>query len=305
MEADAARAVQLLVAAQTGDVERIRALLPPCGYPAGESAAIRAAAGGVTLLMAAAAGGHHAMVELLLRRGADPARRVGAASQRGLLRPRRGPPVPGGAARHRGGRGAGADGHQLGPSLAGRVPRGAALAFPGAPWWRASWRFGAAGPACLPTRPLPDRSGWVCGVVRPGMLIRIGILRALWSSSTNGPYHCGSDFSSAVALTCRLACPAVSSVRRAPRPERGEGAVRNPAKAGRSVCGASPTDAAGSATNHFMTECSVCIPIGAAPVPAPLRRGGRPAPCRAAPARPRASVSQRGAYVGCEQAIGG
>ncbi len=43
--------------------------------PGGESAAIRAAAGGVTLLMAAAAGGHHAMVELLLRRGADPARR--------------------------------------------------------------------------------------------------------------------------------------------------------------------------------------------------------------------------------------
>ena len=75
MEAKGARAVELLVAARTGDVERVRALLPPCGYPARDGAAIRAATGGVTLLMAAAAGGHDAMVELLLQRGADPVRR--------------------------------------------------------------------------------------------------------------------------------------------------------------------------------------------------------------------------------------
>jgi ankyrin repeat protein len=73
MEADAARAVELLVAAQTGDVARLRALLPLCGDPVENGAA--AVTGGVTLLMAAAASGHEAMVELLLERGEDPARR--------------------------------------------------------------------------------------------------------------------------------------------------------------------------------------------------------------------------------------
>src|ERR687886_283401 len=69
MDADRARAAELLVAAQTGDVERVRALLPPCGDGAA------APPGGVTPLMAAAAGGHEPTVELLMRRGADPARR--------------------------------------------------------------------------------------------------------------------------------------------------------------------------------------------------------------------------------------
>jgi len=61
------------VAAQTGDVARLRALLPLCGDPVENGAA--AATGGVTPLMAAAAGGHAAVVELLLCCGADPARR--------------------------------------------------------------------------------------------------------------------------------------------------------------------------------------------------------------------------------------
>jgi len=75
MEADGARTAELLAAVRTGDVERVRSLLPPCGDPAEEAAAVRAAAGGVTLLMAAAAGGHEVVVEVLLQRGSDPARR--------------------------------------------------------------------------------------------------------------------------------------------------------------------------------------------------------------------------------------
>ena len=73
METDRARAVELLAAAQIGDVERVRELLPPCGNPTEDGTG--AATGGVTPLMAAAAGGHEPMVELLLRCGADPARR--------------------------------------------------------------------------------------------------------------------------------------------------------------------------------------------------------------------------------------
>jgi Ankyrin repeats (3 copies) len=73
MEAGRAGAVELLVAALVGDVERARMLLPPCGNPAEDGTG--AATGGVTPLMAAAAGGHEPMVELLLRCGADPARR--------------------------------------------------------------------------------------------------------------------------------------------------------------------------------------------------------------------------------------
>jgi ankyrin repeat protein len=73
MEIDRAKAVELLVAAQTGDMKRARGLLPPCGDGAEDGAV--AAPGGVTPLMAAAAGGHEPMVELLLRCGADPARR--------------------------------------------------------------------------------------------------------------------------------------------------------------------------------------------------------------------------------------
>jgi ankyrin repeat protein len=73
MEIDRARAVELFVAAQIGDVERVQTLLPPCGDCAEDGVA--AATGGVTPLMAAAAGGYEPMVELLLRCGADPARR--------------------------------------------------------------------------------------------------------------------------------------------------------------------------------------------------------------------------------------
>ncbi len=73
MEADRSRAVELLAAAQIGDVERVRVMLPPCGNPAEDGSG--AATGGVTPLMAAAAGGHVPVVELLLRCGADPARR--------------------------------------------------------------------------------------------------------------------------------------------------------------------------------------------------------------------------------------
>jgi Ankyrin repeats (3 copies) len=73
METDRAGAVELLIAAQIGNVERVRMLLPPCGNPAEDGSG--AATGGVTPLMAAAAGGHGSMVELLLRCGADPARR--------------------------------------------------------------------------------------------------------------------------------------------------------------------------------------------------------------------------------------
>jgi ankyrin repeat protein len=73
MDADVVRAVDLFAAARSGDVERVRALLPPCGDPTVDGP--RDAPGGLTPLMLAAAGGHGAVVELLLRCGADPARR--------------------------------------------------------------------------------------------------------------------------------------------------------------------------------------------------------------------------------------
>ena len=73
MDADVVRAVDLFVAAQSGDAERVRTLLPPYGDPVVDGPP--AAPGGLTPLMIAAAGGHEAVVELLLRCGADPARR--------------------------------------------------------------------------------------------------------------------------------------------------------------------------------------------------------------------------------------
>ena len=66
-------AAKLLAAARAGDVERVRALLPPAGNPEEDGAP--GAPGGVTPLMAAAAAGHEAVVELLLARGADAAKR--------------------------------------------------------------------------------------------------------------------------------------------------------------------------------------------------------------------------------------
>ena len=73
MDVDVARAVDLFAALQTGDVEQVRTLLPPYGDPVVDGPP--AAPGGLTPLMIAAAGGHEAVVELLLRCGADPARR--------------------------------------------------------------------------------------------------------------------------------------------------------------------------------------------------------------------------------------
>jgi uncharacterized protein len=73
MDVSIAKAVELFAAAQSGDVARVRALLPPCGDPAVDGPP--AAPGGLTPLMIAAAGGHEAVVELLLRCGADPTRR--------------------------------------------------------------------------------------------------------------------------------------------------------------------------------------------------------------------------------------
>ena len=64
-------AVALLVAAATGDLEQVRALVPMCGAECLEGPPGAPA----TPLMAAAAGGHVAVVEALLRRGADASRR--------------------------------------------------------------------------------------------------------------------------------------------------------------------------------------------------------------------------------------
>jgi hypothetical protein len=73
MERDADLASELLAAARAGDVERVRALVPPAGSLEEDGAP--GAPDGVTPLMAAAAGGHEAVVEELLARGADAAKR--------------------------------------------------------------------------------------------------------------------------------------------------------------------------------------------------------------------------------------
>ncbi len=73
MDLDVARAVALFAAAQRGDVERVRTLLPPYGDPVVDGPP--AAPGGLTPLMIAASGGHEAVVEVLLACGADPAQR--------------------------------------------------------------------------------------------------------------------------------------------------------------------------------------------------------------------------------------
>ncbi len=65
-------ASKLLAAARAGDVEQVRALVPPAGNP--EEDGPPDAPGGVTPLMAAAAAGHEKVVEVLLARGADAAR---------------------------------------------------------------------------------------------------------------------------------------------------------------------------------------------------------------------------------------
>ena len=66
-------ASRLLAAARAGDVERVRALVPPAGSP--EEDGPPDAPGGVTPLMAAASAGHEEVVEALLERGADAAKR--------------------------------------------------------------------------------------------------------------------------------------------------------------------------------------------------------------------------------------
>src|SRR5919107_1531674 len=70
---DTELASRLLAAAQAGDAERVRALVPPAGSP--EEDGPPDAPGGVTPLMAAAAAGHEAVVEVLLECGADAAKR--------------------------------------------------------------------------------------------------------------------------------------------------------------------------------------------------------------------------------------
>jgi Ankyrin repeats (3 copies) len=64
MGVDVVRAVDLYAAAQRGDVDRVRTLLPPYGDPVVDG--LPDAPGGVTPLMIAAFGGHAAVVELLL-----------------------------------------------------------------------------------------------------------------------------------------------------------------------------------------------------------------------------------------------
>ena len=73
MECDKAKALELLFAAQAGNLARVRLLLLPCGDPAADC--VPDAPDALTPLMAAAAGGHEAVVELLLQCGADAARR--------------------------------------------------------------------------------------------------------------------------------------------------------------------------------------------------------------------------------------
>jgi Ankyrin repeats (3 copies) len=73
MKANARKAAALFAAVRVGDVERLRALLPPCGDPAEDG--MPAEPGGVTPLMAAAASGREAAAEVLLQCGADPTRR--------------------------------------------------------------------------------------------------------------------------------------------------------------------------------------------------------------------------------------
>src|SRR3954464_12434809 len=73
MDVDVRRAVDLFAAARGGNVGQVRTLLPPSGGRVVDGPP--AAPGGLTPLMIAAAGGHEAVGELLLRCGADPARR--------------------------------------------------------------------------------------------------------------------------------------------------------------------------------------------------------------------------------------
>jgi len=73
MAMDTQLASRLLAAARAGDVERVRALVPPAGNP--EEDGPRDARDGITPLMAAAAAGHEQVVEVLLARGADAAKR--------------------------------------------------------------------------------------------------------------------------------------------------------------------------------------------------------------------------------------
>lgn len=67
---DITRSTELVAAARSGDVSRLRALLPSAG-----NLSPITVEDGITPLMAAAACGHQEAVELLLERGSNPARR--------------------------------------------------------------------------------------------------------------------------------------------------------------------------------------------------------------------------------------
>ena len=74
-------ASKLLAAARAGDVEQVRALVPPAGNP--EEDGPPDAPGGITPLMAAAAAGHEEVVEVLLARSDARGRRAAAYARSG------------------------------------------------------------------------------------------------------------------------------------------------------------------------------------------------------------------------------
>ena len=88
----------------------------------------------------------------------------------------------------------------------------------------APWRFRWAWPPFFQVRIPLDRSGWGCGIVRPGVLMRTGILPCFASARNEAPHAYNTGPPDAVAITYRLAPPALQSVG-GRRPQR-SGSVR-------------------------------------------------------------------------------
>jgi hypothetical protein len=86
----------------------------------------------------------------------------------------------------------------------------------GAPWSLRACRFGGAWSACFPTVALPGRPGLGCGIVRPGVVILIGVLLP------------GTKPKPRVSLR-HVPCAAGSAA------PADKGAVRTPRKEGRAV----------------------------------------------------------------------